>query len=63
MEYRCEDLPQYGVVLLPPSSPKYSGLFADIQDRLANSVPGSAPQAPDFEDPSASTMNLAVVRV
>jgi hypothetical protein len=58
MEYRCEDLPRYGVVLLPPSSPEYAGLLADIQNRLANPVAGSAPQAPDFEDRSAPTMIL-----
>jgi hypothetical protein len=58
MEYRCEDLPQYGVALLPPSSPDCAGLLSDIQKRLANPVPGSAPQLPDFEDPSAPTMIL-----
>jgi hypothetical protein len=58
MEYRCEDLPQYGVVLLPPSSPDYAGLLADIQKRLANPIPGSAPNMPDLEDPSAPTMIL-----
>jgi hypothetical protein len=58
MEYLCEDLPRYGVVLLPPSSPDYAGLLADIQNRLAKPVPGSAPQLPDSEDPSAPTMIL-----
>jgi len=58
MEYLCEDLPRYGAVLLPPSSPEFVGLLADIQNRLAKPVPGSAPQLPDFEDPSAPTMIL-----
>src|SRR3954464_4747547 len=30
MEYRCEDLPRYGVVLIPPSSPEYDELLSDI---------------------------------
>jgi len=28
MEYRCEDLRRYGVVLLPPPSPEYGTLLA-----------------------------------
>jgi hypothetical protein len=58
MEYRCEDLSRHGVVLLPPLSPEYAGLLADIQNRLANPIPGSAPPMPDHEDPSAPTMIL-----
>jgi hypothetical protein len=58
MEYRCEDLSRYGVVLLPPSSPECAGLLADILNRLANPVPGSAPQVPDPGDSSAPTMIL-----
>ena len=58
MEYRCEDLPQYGVVLLPPSLPDYAGLLADIQKRLANPIPGSAPNMLDLEDPGASHRHL-----
>jgi hypothetical protein len=58
MEYRCEDLAPYGVVLLPPSSPDYAGLLADIQKRLANPIPGSPPIMPDLEDPGAPTMIL-----
>ena len=42
MEFRCEDFPQFGVVLVPPSSPDYEGLLADIQRRLDQpSLPGS----------------------
>jgi hypothetical protein len=58
MEYRCEDLPRYGVVLLPPSSPEYIALLADIQKRLADPIPGSAPHLPDFEDLAAPTIIL-----
>ncbi len=58
MECRCEDLPRYGVVLLPPSSPGYAHVFADIQERLANPVPGSAPELFDVGDPSYPTMVL-----
>jgi hypothetical protein len=31
MEYRCEDLPQYGVVLVSPLSAEYQALLADIE--------------------------------
>jgi hypothetical protein len=59
MEYRCEDLPQYGVLLVPPSSPEYGALLADIERRLADPVPGSPPpQPPGFEDPAAPTVIL-----
>jgi hypothetical protein len=58
MEYRCEDLPRYGVVLFPPSSPEYAALLADIQKRLANPIPGSAPELFDVGDPSDPTMVL-----
>jgi len=56
MEYRCGDLPQYGVVLAPPSSPEFAALLADIQKRLASPLPGSPPPLADFEDPAAPTM-------
>jgi hypothetical protein len=51
MEYHCEDLPRYGVALLPPSSPEYAVLLADIEKRLANPIPGSMPRLAGFEDP------------
>lgn len=53
MEYRCEDLPQYGVILLPPSSPDYPSLAAGIQERLDHPIPGSAPYFRQFDDPDA----------
>ena len=43
MEFYCEDLPQHGVVLIPPSSPEYDPLLADIRRRLNNPVEGSPP--------------------
>lgn len=43
MEFHCEDLPQYGVVLVPPSSPEYDLLLADIQRRIDHPVEGSPP--------------------
>jgi hypothetical protein len=58
MEYRWEDLPAYGVVLVPPSSPEYAGFLADIQKRLETPIPGSAPQFDFGDDPSAPTMIL-----
>jgi hypothetical protein len=43
MEFHCEDLPQFGVVLVPPSSPEYDRLLADIQRRINHPVEGSPP--------------------
>jgi hypothetical protein len=59
MEYRCEDLSQFGVVLFPPTDPEYPALLADIENRLAHPVQGSPPPLPNaFDDPSAPTMIL-----
>jgi hypothetical protein len=33
MEFRCEDLAQFGVVLIPPSSPEYGPMVEDIRRR------------------------------
>jgi hypothetical protein len=33
MEFHCDDLPQFGVTLIPPSSPEYDRLLLDIQQR------------------------------
>ena len=35
MEFLCQDLPKYGLVLVPPSSADYQPLLTDIQDRIA----------------------------
>lgn len=43
MEFHCEDLPQYGVALVPPTSPEYDLLVADIQRRNDHPVEGSPP--------------------
>jgi hypothetical protein len=34
MEFRCEDLRDFGLELVPPSSPDYDPLLADIQRRI-----------------------------
>jgi hypothetical protein len=34
MEYRVEDLPRHGVILLPPSSPEFTPLLADSSAAL-----------------------------
>ena len=39
----CEDLARYGVVLVPPSTPEYFDLLADIEQRLQNRPVGSSP--------------------
>ena len=41
MEFRCEDLPQFGLVLVPPEAPEYDGLLAHIHRRLDQPVAGS----------------------
>jgi hypothetical protein len=43
MEFHCEDLPQHGVLLIPPASPEYDVLLADIQRRMEHPVEGSPP--------------------
>jgi hypothetical protein len=43
VEFHCEDFPQYGVALIPPSSPEYDALCADIRRRLDHPVEGSPP--------------------
>jgi hypothetical protein len=39
----CEGLPQYGLVLVPPSSEGYDAFLADIQRRLDDPAEGSPP--------------------
>jgi hypothetical protein len=59
MEFRCEDLPQHGVVLIPPTSPEYDPLLADIQRRLDHPVAGSPPPFPESWRPRISKENRA----
>ena len=53
MELQCEDLPQYGLSLIPSSSPDYDALLADIQQRQAHPVEG-APFVPERYRPTIS---------
>jgi len=39
----CEDLAQYGVALIPPSTEEYFALLADIEQRLQNRPKGGPP--------------------
>jgi len=39
----CEDLAQYGVVLIPPTTEEYFALLADIEQRLQNRPKGGPP--------------------
>src|SRR5580700_6418925 len=39
----CEDLARYGIVLVPPSTPEYFELLADIEQRLQNRPAGAPP--------------------
>lgn len=43
MEFQCGDLPQFGVELIPPTSPEYDAFVADIQRRSDRPVAGSPP--------------------
>ncbi len=43
MEFHCDDLPQFGVTLIPPSSPDYDRLLLDIQQRFDHPKEGSPP--------------------
>jgi len=43
VEFLCEDLPQYGLVLVPPASTDYAPLLADIQRRLDKPAEGTPP--------------------
>jgi hypothetical protein len=45
MEFRCEDLPQFGVILVPPSSSEYDRLLGDIQRRIDHPLE-TAPSLP-----------------
>jgi hypothetical protein len=58
MEYRCEDLATHGVILIPPTSPEFAPLLADIERRAAQAVPGGPPRIPNFERRDAPTMIL-----
>ena len=43
MDFLCEDLPQYGVHLIPPSSLDYARLLAEIQRRASQPLDGEPP--------------------
>lgn len=43
VNFLCEDLPQHGLLLVPPSSEDYDRLLADIQRRVNGPVEGSPP--------------------
>jgi hypothetical protein len=58
VEYRVEDLPEFGVILVPPSAPEFPALLADIQKRIQNPVAGSPPARPPGSDPDVPAMIL-----
>jgi hypothetical protein len=43
MTFRCEDLREHGLILVPNTSPEYDPLLEDIQRRIENPPPGMAP--------------------
>ena len=40
MTFRCEDLREHGLILVPNTSPEYDPLLEDIQRRIENPPPG-----------------------
>jgi hypothetical protein len=50
MEFLCEDLPRFGVILVPPSSSEYDRLLGDIQRRIDHSSE-IAPSLPESMRP------------
>jgi len=40
MTFRCDDLRENGLILVPNTSPEYDPLLEDIQRRIENSPPG-----------------------
>jgi hypothetical protein len=64
MNVHGEDLPQHGVVLIPPSAPEFQGLVAEIRGRLDHPVAGSPPALPHArlaadQTPAAILVNQA----
>jgi hypothetical protein len=52
MQFRCEDLRDAGVVLVPVGSPEFSPLLADIKRHLESPPAGSRPPLPGRRDES-----------
>lgn len=50
MEFECQDLREYGVVLIPPSSPAYDPLLESVRHRLEYPVKGSPPYTEAMKD-------------
>jgi hypothetical protein len=48
VNFLCEDLPQHGLVLVPPESGAYEGFLADILSRVNAPVDGSPPYPEKF---------------
>ncbi len=51
MKFRCQDLPNEGVVLIPADSQAFRPLFADIRRHLESPPPGGPPELPGDPDP------------
>jgi len=66
MEFQCEDLPQYGLSLVPSSSADYDALLSDIQQRLDHPVDGSPPiperHRPTIADSDRETSAILINR-
>jgi hypothetical protein len=65
MEFHCVDLPQHGVVLVPPTDAEYDGLLADIRRRMEHPVAGSRPpltEKPGISDEYRETSSILVNR-
>jgi hypothetical protein len=65
-DFRCEDFPGHGVILVPPTSPEYDSLVADIRSRAEHRVAGSPPtpdaMRPQIRDEDRETSVILVNR-
>jgi hypothetical protein len=56
MDFRCEDLPSQGVLLVPPGAAEYQGLLDDVRNRVDHPAAG----APPFPPPRIAAEDLAL---
>jgi hypothetical protein len=63
MQFRCEDLPQAGIVLIPHDSPDFAPLLADITRHIESPPPGGPPPfpSPKLERPDPAEPASAIL--
>ena len=63
MDFHCVDLPQFGVVLVPPTDPEYDKLLTDIRKRVEHPVTGSPPALPKATEISEANRDGSAIVV